>query len=148
MKTTEILLKDICLPVGVPAEEAIAEAEAKLKKRFPKGSYDGLTVFRRSVDCRKGRELRLVYSVRALIERRLVTEKKLSALNAICLPSDEIRIECGDESLAGPPIVVGFGPAGMFAALTLAENGYRPLVLERGDEPRLKELTETLQRMP
>lgn len=30
------------------------------------------------------------------------------------------------------PVVIGFGPAGMFAALLLAQNGYRPIVLERG----------------
>ena len=38
----------------------------------------------------------------------------------------------GKERLSAPPVIVGFGPAGIFAALILAKNGYRPVVLERG----------------
>ncbi len=38
----------------------------------------------------------------------------------------------GREALSAPPVIVGFGPAGIFAALILAKNGYRPVVLERG----------------
>lgn len=38
----------------------------------------------------------------------------------------------GEEPLSARPVVVGFGPAGIFASLMLAEYGYRPLVLERG----------------
>ena len=64
MKRCEILLKDILLPVESPLEEALAEGEKRLKKRIPRGSYSELSIFRRSVDSRKGRELRLVYSVR------------------------------------------------------------------------------------
>jgi uncharacterized protein len=41
-------------------------------------------------------------------------------------------LEPGREPLPGPPVVVGFGPAGMFAGLLLAQYGYRPLILERG----------------
>lgn len=38
----------------------------------------------------------------------------------------------GTQALANRPVVVGFGPAGMFAALTLAQAGYCPIVIERG----------------
>jgi hypothetical protein len=38
----------------------------------------------------------------------------------------------GEEILKNPPVVVGFGPAGMFAGLVLAEAGFQPLILERG----------------
>lgn len=40
----------------------------------------------------------------------------------------------GAESLAGRPVVVGLGPAGLFCALILAQAGYRPLVIERGKD--------------
>lgn len=39
---------------------------------------------------------------------------------------------CGNCKPTGPPVVIGLGPAGLFAALVLAENGYRPHVVERG----------------
>jgi uncharacterized protein len=41
-------------------------------------------------------------------------------------------MEAGSEPMANRPVIIGFGPAGMFAALWLAKHGYRPLVLERG----------------
>ncbi len=44
------------------------------------------------------------------------------------------------------PVVIGFGPAGMFAALLLAQNGYRPIVLERGQavDERVKSIDKFL----
>ena len=49
------------------------------------------------------------------------------------LKSDRsVRLTPGDEIMERRPVVVGFGPAGMFASLYLAKYGYRPIVLERG----------------
>lgn len=39
----------------------------------------------------------------------------------------------GDIKLRKRPIVIGSGPAGLFASLVLAQNGYKPLLLERGE---------------
>ena len=40
--------------------------------------------------------------------------------------------QAGTEELKNRPVICGFGPAGMFCALILAEQGYRPTVIERG----------------
>ncbi|MDX9888541.1 MAG: NAD(FAD)-utilizing dehydrogenase [Anaerovoracaceae bacterium] len=50
----------------------------------------------------------------------------------------------GTKTLRNPPVVIGFGPCGLFAALTLAEMGYEPLVYERGAkmEQRIKDVNE------
>ena len=45
-----------------------------------------------------------------------------------------LKPEFGSEPMEKRPVVVGMGPAGMFCALILAENGYAPIVLERGDD--------------
>ena len=42
-------------------------------------------------------------------------------------------IKQGTQELKSRPVVVGFGPAGIFAALTLARQGYKPIVYERGE---------------
>ena len=48
----------------------------------------------------------------------------------------------GEQKLKHPPVVVGFGPAGMFCAWELAKAGYKPIVFEQGKkvEERLKDV--------
>ena len=46
--------------------------------------------------------------------------------------SSQMVFQKGDKKLPHPPVVVGFGPAGMFAGLSLAREGYCPIILERG----------------
>ena len=47
----------------------------------------------------------------------------------------------GEEKLKYPPVIVGSGPAGIFCAWYLAKAGYRPLVLERGEEAHVRQKT-------
>lgn len=144
----EIILKDIALPVNSSPQEAVEEAGRRLKNIFPsalsKVCPSKLSVYRRSVDCRRGRELRLVYSVRALVSPKEYDEKKAAKINAGLLLSSEIKIEKGNAPLSSNPVIVGFGPSGMFAALLLAENGYNPIVIERGGN--IEERTEKVER--
>jgi uncharacterized FAD-dependent dehydrogenase len=87
---------------------------------------------RKAVDARKKDHVHFVYTIEmdSTIEEILLNKKG----NDISLSPDMSypEIEVGKKVLKNRPIVVGFGPSGVFAALLLARSGYQPLVLERG----------------
>ncbi len=131
MKNARILISGIALPLSAPSAEAIKEARRRL--RGVRLLSDGMTlsVYRRSVDARKKSDIRFVYSV--LAEGPFPQEKiKKLGKDFSLLEGDIPATVYGKVKMSHPPIVVGSGPCGLFCALLLAENGYRPLLLERG----------------
>ena len=100
----------------------------------------GFTVFKRSFDARKA-ELMQVYIVDvelagAALDAALLTRH---AGNPHILPKPDMAYHPVGQApahLPQRPVVVGFGPCGMFAALVLAQMGFKPIVLERGPSVR------------
>ena len=99
-----------------------------------------LQVFKRSFDARKA-DLRAVY----IVDIALADPGAETALlrqfqgNAHIHPSPDLAYRPVAQAPAGlplRPVVVGFGPCGIFAALVLAQMGFRPIVLERGKPVR------------
>ena len=120
-------LEGLCLPPGAGETELAAQA-AKLL-RVP--ALRSLRILRRSVDAREDVTLRYTLAVSVEHETavlRRCRSKKVSRFE----PGPVYRLSEPMPPMEPPPVVVGAGPAGLFAALILAKAGQRPILLERG----------------
>ncbi len=128
-----LLVKDIRLPISHSAVSATDFAQRKLKALFGASNVGKAEVYRKSVDARHRDRISAVWSV--AVECEALPSPEVMAREGISLIAEpNLEITKGDRPMDARPVVVGFGPAGMFAALILAENGYAPIVLERGDD--------------
>ena len=112
--------------------------EALLVHKFPvlKDQIQEIHVVRRAVDARKKPHITFVYTLFVAVQNEAVVMKKLGRDKNVSTmePIEPEPIVHGDQVLKERPVVVGFGPAGMLAAFYLAREGYRPIVLERGQD--------------
>ena len=137
VKAKALLLSDIRAPFDVPDEEILNIALTKMKRAY--APYAGLhfRIYKNSLDARRKNAILRVCSVLAepkgkgeMIE---IEEKLLQKLSARPFVEERPRPTPGNEPLSARPLVVGMGPAGLFAALMLAEQGYAPIIIDRGD---------------
>ncbi len=106
-------------------EEAIEKAAALIRKKTGRSGRH-FHIAKKSIDARRG--ISFVYTVYGEIEGRIRGYDPSIRL----LSEPKERTEYGSRLLSHRPVIVGFGPAGMFAGLALAKAGYAPLILERG----------------
>lgn len=125
------IIQNIRLPIEASKDEVFACATQRLLKFFSKMAIGKMKIHKSSVDARKKTDIRFVYSVAAEIDGG-ADDEMLAADGIVPTADEKMEIRFGDKPLSDRPIVVGFGPCGMFCARILAENGYRPIVIERG----------------
>ena len=129
------IVNNIKLPYRTSKDAALSIAEKNLLKFFSPKEIVSLNISKRSLDARKKENISFVYSVTAEISSgKKIPDKKLIAANMTRVDEESLTPVFGEEKLSARPVIVGFGPCGMFCALMLAENGYRPIVLERGGD--------------
>ena len=132
-----IRLRDIVMPPEHSASQLQFEAARML--RLSASGIRSLRIVRRSVDARKKPDVKIIYTVDVAVEgSESKILKRAACKRASVAPVSFYRPPKKREPAALRPVVVGFGPAGMFAALILAMAGQKPLVLERGEDARAR----------
>ena len=128
----------------LPIHHASEEIEAAILKRLKLSPKDLISfeIFKRSYDARKNVALAFIYTIDLSVKNEEAVLKQFSNDTHVRLSPDTsyhfvakapVTIETGK---ALRPVVIGFGPCGIFAALVLAQMGYKPIVLERGKQVR------------
>ncbi len=125
-----IRVQDIKLSLN-EEQSLLPEKIAKKLKIKPSDILE-YRIFKEAVDARKKSDIKLVYTVDVATTKDKQLLAKMPQLrweSMAYIPPTK-----GDEWLKHRPVVVGSGPCGLFAALILAQEGFRPIVLERGKD--------------
>ena len=126
------------------APEAIEKKLRSILKLKPRERMD-YRIVRRSVDARNKADILYVYVLDVSVDfPETVLRRAKDRHIAKRIPEVIVPPERGSVPLFHRPVIIGTGPAGLFAGLTLAENGYRPILLERGEPANKRQ--ETVKR--
>lgn len=147
MSIEPILVEGLRLAVGEPEENLRTAAARRLG--IDPSEINDLRVTRRALDARRKKDIHRLFHVvlslgDAAIRDRVLQEGLARVLRTMVKDPTDLEIldgvPHGVGPLEGPPVVVGAGPGGLFAAWLFAREGYAPVIVERGPEvvPRVR----------
>lgn len=126
--------------IKLPLEHLASDIVAAVIKKLGINAADLVeyTIFKRGVDARKANAILLAYTLDVTVKGEAKVLAKLSKDPHVKLAPDTSYkfVAHAPEAIKNRPVVIGLGPSGLFAALILAQSGFKPLVLERGKAVR------------
>lgn len=128
-----IRIQQLKMPVTHTGEE-LKQKIARLLKIGP-NEISSYQIRKQSLDARKKPDLYYSYIIDVKTAREAAVIHKAKRPDIISYQESPYRFpEPGSAPLKERPVIIGTGPAGLFCGLMLARHGYRPLLLERGDD--------------
>lgn len=130
-----IKIASVSMPLDYTHDMIMDFISAKL--RIPKDRISSFTICKKAVDTRDKTDIKFMLSILCDIrdEGKVLIKKKDQSVS-IHAP---ISYSVPNASLTSRPVIVGSGPAGLFAALILAQSGTKPIVIDRGQDIELRQ---------
>jgi uncharacterized FAD-dependent dehydrogenase len=129
-------ITELKLPLDHP--ESLIKSTLIQRLGISSGQLKSYSIFRRSYDARNRNSIMLIYTLDAELENETDVLARFQDDPHITLTPDTRYqfVAQAPKNLNTRPVVIGFGPCGLFAGLLLAEMGFRPIILERGKPVR------------
>src|SRR5688572_27403853 len=122
--------------VKLPIDHAEGDIRAAILGRLRISSEELIShvIYKRGVDARKPSAILFTYTLDATVndEAAILGRFKNDPHVAITPDTSYHFVTQAPPDLSSRPVIIGMGPAGLFAGLILAQSGFRPLILERG----------------
>lgn len=133
------------LKLSVEDERSNIKGALIKKLRINERDLLGYKIFKQSIDARKSDMIYFIYTVDVELKNEEFLMKGFNDKDITITPGmDYEYVQFGSEKMEFRPVIVGTGPAGLFAGIILSEMGYKPVLLERGADVDAR--TEAVQK--
>lgn len=120
------------IKLGIDDDHKKITSEICKKLRLKENHIKKMNIFKESIDARKGKiELNYTVDIKVDNENMILTNSKFAKKSP---DMNYYYPEVGKNKLLYRPVIIGSGPAGLYSALILSKMGYKPIILERGQD--------------
>ena len=140
-----IRVRQVKVPITDNNEQTIIlKIATKLNVSIKKIKNYNIT--KKSIDARDKKNIFYVYEFDVLVENENNILRKNKSKDILKTPEESYKfLITGTLKMKHKPVIVGSGPAGLFCAYLLAENGYNPIIIERGE--KIEDRVDTVEKL-